>query len=699
MSYFKKIAEKWSHKINKVEPDLKNKNHVFHLENVLLDEGWTWDVINELIMLLEADIDPDTPVKYKIKYRDGETIQKTTTYANAIKRSKDSAAYKAAVALRSGDKSKEDDKEEPTQKDKPVDAQMAGDRELDSDKKEDPKPKASQIYKDIKPGQLTKGGDSEIKQAGLQYGYKEIPNVFKPAPGNAGSMLNEIMSGEVANILEQNPNLTGNEVIDLVLKQFGDTELFKQNKGSKTIKGISTKDIPEGQNRGLYSKVMVAVASGKRKHNKAKRDARQNEFKNPKMENYYGHSESFDVMVNDIKGKKVIGPDGTPIEFEEAEELIRSGGKGDNPSDTATLVSDSDSDRVIMTFHSDKDSTTAIVAQSSAKAESDANRVNVNKLVDDGFLEQEQAEAVMGENKEMVEQLASIEKELKQVSGAPAQFFLDKVEISDALKSVKTDINQDGSADKNKTSTKWNSSAIMGTLGPNKNIKKYLKNKENPGDEELLRAFLDFMADQNKEDDPTEDQIKIMDRLNRRWANKGAPDVDPLIEDIRNRTISTEVEYIGRMDKIKIPFEGGDVGVGTFLEANTIFKQFHLEAVNSESEKGVHKHKGMFETNHGGLAVDGEVLGKCMGGVNNKENFISKFEVGETTEQKGTSGSQKGRVTGSKRIVYAINEKDEKIEIGVKVARTKSGKLGKLQTVYQWSDQMKKCFDKHGKRS
>ena len=186
MSYFKKIVDKWSHKIDKIEPDLKNKNHIYHLENVLLEEGWTWDVINELTRLLEVDIDPDTPVKYKIKYRDGETIQKTTTYANAIKRPKDSPAYIAADALRSGDKSKEDD----TKKQK-----MDFDRDLDSDKKEDPKPKASQIYKDIKPGELTKGGDSEIKQAGLKHGYKEIPNVFKPAPGNAGSMLNEIMSG------------------------------------------------------------------------------------------------------------------------------------------------------------------------------------------------------------------------------------------------------------------------------------------------------------------------------------------------------------------------------------------------------------------------------------------------------------------------------------------------------------------------
>jgi hypothetical protein len=115
----------------------------------------------------------------------------------------------------------------------------------------------------------------------------------------------------------------------------------------------------------------------------------------------------------------------------------------------------------------------------------------------------------------------------------------------------------------------------------------------------------------------------------------------------------------------------------------------------------------MFETNHGGLSVDGEVLRKCIPGVNNKEDFVTRFEVGEASDQKGVRGSQKGRTTGSKKIVYAIQEKTnpdtgevttERVEVGVKVARTKSGKLGKLQTVYQWSDKMKKCFSKDGKR-
>jgi len=700
MSYFKKIAEKWSYKIKKAEPSLKNKHHIFHLENVLLEEGWTWDAINEFMALVEAkpsDSEVEKKKKDKIKYK-----KKTKDGTKEIEIQAGSAsddpgheAHDQAHQYVYGEKPKDKD-------DTQTAAPMDFDRKLGSDKKGAPKSKASEIYKDIKPGQLMKGGDSDIKQTGLKYGYKEKKGVFKPAPGNAGSMLNEIVSGEVAQILEQNPELSDDELIDLLQKQFGNTELFKQNKDSKkTAAGISVKQIPEGENRGLYSKLMIAAASGRRKHNKSKREATGNNFKKPKIQNYYGHSESFDSMVNDIQGKQVIGPDGTSIDLKEAEELIRSGGGGDNPSDTATLVFDSNSDRVIMTFHSDKDSTEAIIAQSSAKAEANANQDNVQKLVDSKLLEPEQAEAIMGENQEYVEQQADIERELKQVSSSPAKFFQDNVTLEDALKSIFNDTNQDGSVDKDKTSTKWGppkSTAVKGASGPNKNLLKYLDNREDPSDEELLEAFLSYMADEDKDDDPTNDQITLMDRLNRRWANKGAPDVDPMIEDIRNRTISNETDFIKRQDAIKINYGGKEIGVGTFLEANTIFKQFHLEAMNPESEKGVHKHKGMFETNHGGLSVDGEVLRKCVPGVSNKEDFVTKFEVGDATEQKGVSGSQKGRTTGSKRIVYAINEKNERVEVGTKVARTKSGKLGKLQTVYQWSDQMKKCFSKDGKR-
>ena len=171
------------------------------------------------------------------------------------------------------------------------------------------------------------------------------------------------------------------------------------------------------------------------------------------------------------------------------------------------------------------------------------------------------------------------------------------------------------------------------------------------------------------------------------------------MEGIRNRTIQLQRDFTEINDEIKIEVDGKEVGLGTFLEGGTVWKQFHLEAVNPNSEIGVHKYPGMFETNHGGLAVDGDTLTKCMGGdVKNKNDFITRLEVGDIEDQKGVSGTQKGKTTGGKQIVYAVIEGGDKIPIGMKVMRTKTGKTGKLQTVYQWSDEMKKCFDKEGKK-
>ena len=77
---------------------------------------------------------------------------------------------------------------------------------------------------------------------------------------------------------------------------------------------------------------------------------------------------------------------------------------------------------------------------------------------------------------------------------------------------------------------------------------------------------------------------------------------------------------------------------------------------------------------------------------------LKEIEVGDIEAQKGVSGTQKGKTTGGKRIVYAITSDNEKIEIGQKTMRTKSGKTGKLATDYKWSDDMKECFAKEGKR-
>ena len=677
------ILVEWAYRVHDGMPNPKNAQHIQQLRESMEDLNLPNNVIYQVIQNLINE--EENPIlKKTIKYKTDDGEDKEGTIGGILKQGEDHPAYKQARAMVDKDKPEPETKpEEPKIPKTPIKTDK-------DDGEEKTLTKSTDMFKDVKPGELKQTGDYEIKNLGLKYGYSKVEGVFKPAPGNAGSMLNEIISGEVANILQENPNLSEEELMDTLMNQFGETKLFKQNKGSQRAGGIKKTEIPEGKNPGQYSKLLIAIRAGKRKHKKAMDAASKNNFENSQVKNYYGHKESFKSMINDLEGKEVIGPNGKPVPMEEAIELINSGGGGDNPSDTATLVFDSKSNKVIMLFHSDKDSTDAIIAQSSLRAEAKANEKNIDNLVEQGKITEEEGEQIKGAQIELIEEREKIENELKTVGAEPAKFFLDKVPMSEVVKSATSDVGPDG-PDKSKTSTK-----VKSALN-NKNLKSYLTS-DNPTEEEKMEAFMKMMSDENREVEPTEAQITLMDRLNRRYASKGAPDVDEKIEEIRNRTIQIESDYIKQNDSIKMDVDGKEVGLGTFLEANTIFKQFHLEAIDEQSETGVHKYPGMFETNHAGLAVDGEVLKKCMPGINNKNDLIKNFEVGDAVEQKGVSGTQKGRTTGSKRIVYAVTAEGERIPMGVKVARSKTGKLGKLQTVYQWSPEFKKCFAKDGKR-
>ena len=673
------ILVEWAYRVHDGMPNPKNAQHIQELRESMEELNLPNKVIYEVIQNLINEV-TDKETEFKARSKETNKIIYFKNQDN-LDKALDSGT---AIPFDKGDKSEPETKPGMKIDKNPMD------KKDDKDDVEKTFTKSTDMFKGIEPGKLKQIGDYVIKNLGLEYGYSKVEGVFKPAPGNAGSMLNEIISGEVANILQENPNLSEEELMDTLMNQFGETKLFKQNEGSKRAGGIKKSEIPEGKNPGQYSKLLIAIRSGKRKHKKAMDAASKNNFENSQVKNYYGHKESFKAMINDIEGKEIIGPDGKPVSKEEAIDLINSGGGGDNPSDTATLVFDSKSNKVIMLFHSDKDSTDAIIAQSSMRAEAKANEKIIDDLVEQGKISEEEAEQIKGAQLELIEEKEKIENELKKVGAEPAKFFLDKVPMSEVVKSATSDEGPDG-PDKSKTSTK-----VKSALN-NKNLDSYLTS-DNPTEEEKMEAFMKMMSDENREVEPTEAQITLMDRLNRRYASKGAPDVDEKIEEIRNRTIQVESDYIKQNDSIKMDVDGKEVGLGTFLEANTIFKQFHLEAIDEQSETGVHKFPGMFETNHAGLAVDGEVLKKCMPGIKNKNDFIKNFEVGEAVEQKGVSGTQKGRTTGSKRIVYAITAEGERIPIGVKVARSKTGKLGKLQTVYQWSPELKKCFAKHGKR-
>ena len=88
----------------------------------------------------------------------------------------------------------------------------------------------------------------------------------------------------------------------------------------------------------------------------------------------------------------------------------------------------------------------------------------------------------------------------------------------------------------------------------------------------------------------------------------------------------------------------------------------------------------------------------------NIKDFVAEFSF-ETQAQKGSGGGMKGRITGETRNVFLLikdkkGKEKEKIYVGEKRLRTKTGKMGKLQTVYKWhNDAIKELRNKGHKEN
>jgi hypothetical protein len=156
------------------------------------------------------------------------------------------------------------------------------------------------------------------------------------------------------------------------------------------------------------------------------------------------------------------------------------------------------------------------------------------------------------------------------------------------------------------------------------------------------------------------------------------PSVDDEVQKIRIESIDTLDKQISDLNEMEID----GVGLGTYIEGNNIWKQGHMGTISGKH--GVHKYRGMFETNHAGAVLDSDVMKKALG-INSKEEFLKKLKIEKTSPQK----SKDGKVTGSTGLVYMMIG-DKKVPIMEKRQRTKDGPLGKLQTVYKWSLEFQK---------
>ena len=675
MNYFKQfindILTEVSYRTNEGVVNLKNKDHISILSEVL-DEMELTEIKNELIRnLLEAGeqtLDPDQ----KEKAKKMGLVWKGKGWG---KEEDDFVSYNVEKGkLVKVDRGGESGGEEEAPKTSLSPGTKSGDSYIDSLPNGDPAKKA--VATD------TKKFSSEDNKKSLDSFIKNGFSKSKGAPGSAGSMLNEIFSSTGAtNALNSNSDFNFDETLDSIINELKGTGLAKENKSNNLPTGIKKSEaqpIAEkyGISLGEAGKSIIAARAAKSKHNHVSKNIiEKNNISNSKSEPFFGDKDGMmaqQTMVSSTTGKVFLG--NTEVTKEEAIKIIKSGGGGENPSDTAIFILNEDTGDLHMTFYSDKDNVSAIVAQSSLKAEFKLKKNEVDNLVENGKLSNEESEIAKKIMDESESKHSDLESQLDNVTAGPGK-HLNTIE-SDRLVKLSKSLSKGADPEKY-----WNNNIKKKMLKSTSS--QYLPDGSDtpPNDVQIMRAFINYAND--NPGNLTKDEQRIISDLSNQTDG---PRIGAEIGKIRKATVATDLDTINKLNDTKIMVNGKEVGLGNLLEAESVAEKLHLGMMFGG--EGVFQDSDAFYQESGGVKVDKESLENCLP-FENKDDMIVNFEVGEEKEQIQRGGTN---ITGGSKIIYAVTKDGKKYAMGEKKQRSKMGVLGKLATVYNYHPDLQKCL-------
>ena len=550
---------------------------------------------------------------------------------------------------------------------------------------QEPAKKSDPTKSKVEPGKLADREDSlsdgDIKQKGLDIGYKTTKD-FKPAPGNAGSMMAEIMSGEAYNLLALKPSATDEELASAIYNQVENTTLGKQN-----TKGANYKNKFEGRNQNLWKLCTSIAKAGKKKYKmqEAGIEKLSEEGKiNPpvKTRNFYGHEVSLAKQKELVE--KAKGPfytdQGVEIPKDVLLNLIAQSGGGENPSDTATLSLDSKG-AMVVTFHSDKISTADIQANTTVNKGFEDKTDIINETTLSDKLKTKANDIIAKGQKEF----SAAETALKKVGQKEASEMAEK-DMAKVLDDIKNNRNSDVPvASRLKVITKNKSKKA----GGGSIFQDYI-DSDNPTEEDLLKGFYKYMADPNKKFEPTDDMVTFFQRS----AGQQGFNLKSQISIIRERSILIQRNTHAELNKTKVKLKNGaEKGLGDYVEGKNFAEKMHINIVDGEKGKGIGKYPGAFKLNMGGTVVEGKQIGEALG-IDSTDDFITHLEVGtpEEGEEFTYADKEKTQITGRNIFVYAITKDGKKLPVGFKTQRSKQGQTGKLSETFQWSTDVQKKF-------
>lgn len=497
------------------------------------------------------------------------------------------------------------------------------------------------------------------------------------APGNAGSMLNENGSCDVAewalendstNLVEAVKHLYGNLKGGALLDATDKTGIAGQEDRVPSVSAGQLKAFREAGkgafknlSDGQLSRLMVAANGGLIKAKNLKQGIKNNKWKEEDciVNGFFGDAGGKAQQIDMVRqSNRIFAPDGREIPKEEALKLVAAGGGGANPSDTSQFVYNQKTGDLMIKFTSDKDSFDAIVAQSSFQKEGSIKKEQIDELMKAGKLNKAGGEKLKQLIDKQTQKLNAIESELKTVVAEPAKKMMSKQPKE--LYKLTVEFNTSSSG-------KSRLAAIE---------KKYGKGGD--GIKNLLKVAATNPESLSSGDRRVVDDLKKHYGLDYLVAEK--------IDNIRKRSIAVERKMLDEMNKIKVPVSGGKVGLGDYMDALNFVEKFHMAGAMGDKH-GVFAYGGLFEVVCGVGVINNDIIASCMN-TNKMDDFIKKF--GSTKEE--FQLSKENQITGSVRIAYFLNDKGEKIRIGEKRQRSKTGATGRFNTVYKWDKDTIACF-------
>jgi len=530
-------------------------------------------------------------------------------------------------------------------------------------------------------------GDTDVKNDMFKYGFSGYQKGTgkRPAPGSAGSAFNEIASGEGVHMLNENPNMSEEDLARKMYEQYLDTALGKEQSASSGV-GSIPKDI---ENKKLYSKCVISARSAKTKFNTTQNRVKSlqdsGKFgKIDKIDTYYGAAESIQAQVDAINDSNtVLLPNGTEVGKEDAVEFVKAGGGGMNPSDTATFVKDGDGNLLIQ-FHSDKTSTADIQDNSTLAQEGENYKSTIDKIDGLSAIEKENAKKIVDKYSSKI---ANIEDKYNNQTSKIAN-RLSELPIKDQISIIEND---KGTLKKNIEV------AIFGKDGkPKSQFKDYLPQDATTDSlsmEEKYDAVRKLVVDGNGKSN----EIKVITKVGLALQSKDPSikgiDVKELISSEREQVVNLQRERVKDLNSQTVDVEGVDVPLGRLMEAEETIRGFHLTLMDyppKDYKDGEPSSMvgASLDVNMGGTQVNGDVLRSCMGVASSTE-FKQKFRLNEVDE---IVRDKEGNVTGKTVFVYAVDSEGKQTEIGKKTYRSKAGATGKTNNTFTYSSDMQKCF-------